>query len=38
MPKAFTMKHREWMRSLGIPTIVVGLECLEAIEVNDRKY
>lgn len=32
MSKAFTKKHREWMRSLGIPTIVVDLDCLEAIE------
>lgn len=32
MTKAFTKKHREWLRSLGIPTIVVDLDCLEAIE------
>jgi len=31
---SFSKKHREWIRSLGIPTIVVDLDCLEAIEAK----
>lgn len=32
MAKAFTKKHREWLRSLGIWTLSNDLDCLEAIE------
>jgi transposase len=34
MSKAFTKKHREWMRSLGIWTMSNDLDCLEAIEAK----
>lgn len=32
MAKAFTKKHRDWMRSLHLATVAVNLDCLEAIE------
>lgn len=32
MSKAFTKKHRDWLRSLHLATVVVNLDCLEAIE------